>query len=122
MHAIIATGGKQYRVQEADVIEIERIPGEVGEKVTFKEVLAVGNGADLNVGAPTVEKAEVEAEIMDQFRGVKLIVFKMKRRKGLPQETGAPPGTYQGQNFRHQGRMTIVFPENQARSRERRRP
>ncbi len=88
MHAIIATGGKQYRVQEADVIDIERIPGEVGEKVTFKEVLAVGNGAEISVGSPTVEKAEVEAEIMDQFRGEKLIVFKMKRRKGYRKKKG----------------------------------
>lgn len=82
MYAVIATGGKQYKVQEQEIIAVERIEGEAGAKVPFTQVLAFGEGADLSVGAPYVEGAKVEAEIVEQFRGPKLIAFKMKRRKG----------------------------------------
>ncbi len=88
MYAVIATGGKQFKVQEKDVVAIEKLNGEVGSKVTFTEVLAMGEGADLKVGAPTIEGAKVEAEIIDQFRGPKLIAFKMKRRKGYRKRKG----------------------------------
>ena len=82
MYAVIATGGKQFKVQEKDVVAIEKLAGDIGSKVTFTEVLAMGEGADIKVGTPTIEGAKVEAEIIDQFRGPKLIAFKMKRRKG----------------------------------------
>ena len=71
MYAVIATGGKQLKVQEQDVVAVERLEGEVGAKVTFTEVLA-----------------KVEAEIVEQFRGPKLIAFKMKRRKGCRKRKG----------------------------------
>ena len=89
MYAIIKTGGKQYKVKAEDCLDIERLTGEAGSKVTFAEVLAVGeeNGA-LNVGTPTVSGAQVEAEIVDQFRGKKVIAFKMKRRMGYRKTRG----------------------------------
>lgn len=88
MYAVIATGGKQFKVQEKDVVAIEKLAGDIGSKVTFTEVLAMGEGADIKVGTPTIEGAKVEAEIIDQFRGPKLIAFKMKRRKGYRKRKG----------------------------------
>jgi large subunit ribosomal protein L21 len=89
MYAIMATGGKQYKVKVDDVIEIERVGGEAGDKITFDEVLAIGEeGGELNVGTPKLENAAVEAEVVDQFRGKKLIAFKMKRRKGYRRKIG----------------------------------
>jgi large subunit ribosomal protein L21 len=89
MYAIMATGGKQYKVKVDDVIEIERIPGEAGEKITFDEVLAIGEeGGELNVGTPKLENAVVEAEFVSQYRGPKLVVFKMKKRKGYRRKKG----------------------------------
>ena len=88
MYAVIATGGKQFKVQEKDVVAIEKLAGDIGSKVTFTEVLAMGEGADIKVGTPTIEGAKVEAEIIDHFRGPKLIAFKMKRRKGYRKRKG----------------------------------
>lgn len=88
MYAVIATGGKQFKVQEQDIVTMERIEGETGAKVTFGEVLAVGEGADLKVGSPFVADAKVEGEIVEQLRGPKLIAFKMKRRKGYRKRKG----------------------------------
>ena len=89
MYAIMATGGKQYKVKVDDVIEIERLQGEAGDKITFDEVLAVGEeGGELKVGTPQLENAAVEAEVVDQLRGPKLIAFKMKRRKGYRRKVG----------------------------------
>ncbi len=88
MYAVIATGGKQFKVQEKDVVAVEKLAGEIGNKVTFTEVLAMGEGADVKVGTPMIEGAKVEAEIIDQFRGPKLIAFKMKRRKGYRKRKG----------------------------------
>ena len=89
MYAIMATGGKQYKVKVDDVIEIERLEGGAGDKITFDEVLAVGEeGGELKVGTPKLENAAVEAEVVDQLRGPKLIAFKMKRRKGYRRKKG----------------------------------
>lgn len=88
MYAVIATGGKQYRVMKDDVIDIERVNGDVGAKVTFDEVLLVGEGEKIECGTPLIKSAKVSAEIVDQFRGKKLTVFKMKRRKGYRKKHG----------------------------------
>ena len=88
MYAVIATGGKQFKVQDKDVVAVERLAGEIGTKVTFSQVLAMGEGAEIKVGTPVIEGAKVEAEIIDQFRGPKLIAFKMKRRKGYRKRKG----------------------------------
>jgi len=88
MYAVIVTGGKQYRVQADEIIDIESLNREVGEKIEFSKVLAIGEGKDIKIGAPTVEGAKVEAEVIDNFRGVKLVAFKMKRRKGYRRKIG----------------------------------
>ncbi|MCI6287341.1 MAG: 50S ribosomal protein L21 [Lentisphaeria bacterium] len=88
MYAVIATGGKQFKVQEQDIVTMERLEGEAGAKVSFTEVLAVGEGANLKMGSPLVEGAKVEGEIVEQLRGPKLIAFKMKRRKGYRRRKG----------------------------------
>ena len=67
---------------------MERIPGEAGAKIEITEVLAMGEGSDLKMGTPTIEGAKVQAEIVEQYRGPKLIVFKMKRRKGYRKRKG----------------------------------
>jgi len=82
MFAIIAAGGRQYRVQENDVIEINRMAGALGAQAIFDQVLAIGNEDGLRVGSPTLTGAKVEGEILGHHRGPKLTVFKMKRRKG----------------------------------------
>ena len=87
MYAIIATGGKQYKVSEGDIITIEKLGVEAGEKVTFDQVLVVG-GDDLKVGAPTVDGASVEASVVKEGRGKKVIVYKYKRKSGYHKKNG----------------------------------
>jgi len=88
MYAVIATGGKQYRVVKDDIIDIERLEGDVGKKISFDEVLVVGEGEKIECGTPLLKSAKVDAEIVEQFRGKKLVVFKMKRRKGWRRKQG----------------------------------
>ncbi len=88
MYAVIKTGGKQYRVAKDDVLEIERIAGEAGSKIEFNEVLMVGSGASVKVGAPTVSGAKVTGELVEQSRGPKLIAFKKRRRKNSRRKKG----------------------------------
>ncbi len=89
MYAVIATGGKQYRVKAEDVIDIERLEEkEAGKAIEFDKVLAVGEGEDVKLGNPYVEGAKVEAEIVEEFRGKKVIAFKMKKRKGYRKTIG----------------------------------
>jgi large subunit ribosomal protein L21 len=80
VYAIIRAGGKQYRVEQGDVVRVERLDGEVGSKVTLGEVLLVG-GDDLKVGSPTVAGASVEGTVVEHDRGAKIRVFKYKKRK-----------------------------------------
>ncbi|SFI02883.1 large subunit ribosomal protein L21 [Pseudobutyrivibrio sp. OR37] len=87
MYAIIATGGKQYKVSEGDIITIEKLGVEAGEKVTFDQVLAVSD-KELKVGAPTVEGATVEASVVKEGRGKKVIVYKYKRKTGYHKKNG----------------------------------
>ena len=87
MYAIISTGGKQLTVRSEEIVAVERLAGEVGSKITFDKVLAIGEGAGLKVGAEAAG-AKVEAEIVEHFRGPKLIAFKMKRRKGYRRRKG----------------------------------
>ena len=87
MYAIIATGGKQYKVSEGDIITIEKLGVEAGEKVTFDQVLVVG-GDDLKVGDPTVAGATVEASVAKEGRAKKVIVYKYKRKTGYHKKNG----------------------------------
>lgn len=81
MYAIIKTSGKQYKVEPDGTFEIDRIAGEAGAAVEFKDVLLVSKDGETVIGNPVISGAVVKAEIAEQFRGPKLIVFKMKRRK-----------------------------------------
>ena len=81
MFAVIETGGKQYRVAQNDIVTVERLNGEPGETVEFDRVLMMGSGDDVSVGAPTVDGAVVTAEVVDQSRTRKVLIFKKKRRK-----------------------------------------
>ena len=87
MYAIIATGGKQYRVSEGDVIYIEKIDAAVDSTVSF-DVLLVGNEGDVKVGTPFVEGVKVEGKVVGQIRGEKIIVFKYKSKKNYRRKQG----------------------------------
>ncbi len=78
MYAIIATGGKQYKVSEGDVIKVEKLDAEVGAKITFDHVLLVG-GDTVKVGTPNVDGAKVEASVVSEGKDKKVIVYKYKR-------------------------------------------
>ena len=80
MYAIIRTGGKQYRVQEGDVLRVEKLSAEVGNKVTFEDVLLVGEGEKILVGSD-LSKAKVSAVVAEEGRGKKVVIFKKRRRK-----------------------------------------
>ena len=87
MYAIIETGGKQYRVQEGDVITIEKLNAEVGEKVTFDKVLVMGEGADAKIGTPYVGE-NVYGEGVENGRGKKVIIYKYKAKKDYRKKQG----------------------------------
>lgn len=88
MLAVIKTGGKQYKVEEGTVLNIELIDAEEGSKYTFDEVLFVSDGGNVKVGTPTVSGAAVEAEVLGLTRGEKILVFKRKRRKDYRKRIG----------------------------------
>src|ERR1700761_6674795 len=81
MFAVVKTGGKQYKVDQGDVIQVEKMHGEANGKVELSEVLMLCVGAKVTVGAPFVSGAKVAAEVVSQKRSGKLIVFKKKRRQ-----------------------------------------
>jgi large subunit ribosomal protein L21 len=87
MYAVFKTGGKQYRVAQGDKLRVEKLPGNVGDAVSFDQVLLVG-GDSLKLGKPLVGGAKVEAKIVAQGRGRKLVVFKFRRRKNYRRKTG----------------------------------
>ena len=87
MYAVIRTGGKQYRVHEGDRIRVEKLPGDVGTSIDFTDILMIG-GEKVAVGTPTVKGAKVSAEITAQDKAKKVIVFKMRRRKGYRRKNG----------------------------------
>ena len=88
MFAVIKTGGKQYRVAKDDVIVIEKLDAAAGKKVTFDDVLMCGTDKDVTVGAPAVTGASVTAEVVEQRKGEKVIVFKKKRRQNYRRKKG----------------------------------
>ncbi len=88
MFAVIRSGGKQYKVAKNDVIAVEKLKGEAGSKVTLGEVLMLGKADKVTVGAPLVAGASVAAEILEQTRAKKIIVFKKKRRKDYRRKQG----------------------------------
>ena len=87
MYAIIATGGKQYRVSEGDVIYIEMIEAQVDSTVSF-DVLLMGNDGDVKIGTPVVEGVKVEGKVVGQIRGEKIVVYKYKSKKNYRRKQG----------------------------------
>ena len=88
MQAVIVTGGKQYSVKEGDVVFVEKLNAEAGETVTFDQVLAVLDGENSKFGAPTVAGASVQASVVKNGRGTKIVVFKYKPKKDSKSKQG----------------------------------
>lgn len=88
MYAVIKTGGKQYRVAQDDVLNVERLAGDAEQTIEFSDVLMVGEGDNVKVGSPTVAGAKVVAQVVEQTRGPKLIAFKKRRRKSSRRKRG----------------------------------
>jgi large subunit ribosomal protein L21 len=87
-YAVIATGGKQYRVKANDTLQVELLKAEPGQQIELKPVLALSDGATLKVGKPDIEGAKVMVTVVKHIRGEKLISFKKKRRKGFKKKKG----------------------------------
>lgn len=88
MYAIIKTGGKQFRVSEGDIIKVEKLSSEEGEKVTFDEVLMVGGDEEIKTGSPCIEGAKVEGTVLKHGKAKKVIVFKYKAKKDFRKKQG----------------------------------
>ena len=88
MYAVIKTGGKQYKVAKDDKVVVEKIAGEPGASVTLASVLLLGDGAETTAGTPFIEGASVTAEVVEQKRDKKIIVFKKQRRKNYRRKHG----------------------------------
>ena len=88
MYAVIRTGGKQETVSEGDVVKVEKLSGDAGGRIEFKDVLMIGSDKEIKVGRPTIVNAMVVGEILEQDKSKKVIAFKMKRRKGFHKKIG----------------------------------
>jgi large subunit ribosomal protein L21 len=87
-YAILRQGGHQYRVAPGDIIQIEKLDAEKGQELELEDVLALHDGAKLEFGAPRVADAQVKARVLRNGRGRKIVVFKMKKRKGYHRKQG----------------------------------
>jgi large subunit ribosomal protein L21 len=92
MHAVIQSGGKQYRVKPGDAVRVETLAAEVGAAVSFDRVLMVGDGEETRVGAPFVPGARVNATVVAHGRGTKVSIFKLRRRKHYQKSQGHRQG------------------------------
>ena len=88
MYAVIKTGGKQYKVAKDQTVKIEKLTQDVGEKVTFDDILMVADGEDIKIGQPTVKGSKVTAEVVAHGRGDKVRIIKFKRRKHYRKQQG----------------------------------
>lgn len=88
MYAVIVTGGRQYRVMQGETLRVEKLPGDVGAEIKFDQVLLVGSGEDITVGAPLVGGALVAAKIVSHGRGDKIRIIKFRRRKHHQKQMG----------------------------------
>ena len=88
MYAVIETGGKQYTVQEGDLVKVEKLDANEGDAVTFDEVLLVARDGEVNVGKPYVNDAKVEAKVLKQARARKVVVYKFKAKKNERKKKG----------------------------------
>lgn len=88
MYAVIAAGGKQYRVETGEILRVEKLKGDVGAEVAFDQVLMLGEGENVRIGRPLVEGASVKGRIVEQGKHRKIVVFKFKRRKRYRRKQG----------------------------------
>ena len=88
MYAVVNSGGKQYKVQQGQILRVEKIPGDVGNPVTFDRVLMYSDGENVSIGQPALENIAVEGHIVEQGRAKKILVFKYKRRKRYRRKKG----------------------------------
>ena len=88
MYAVIKSGGKQHRVEPGEVLELEKLDVEAGGTVNFEEVLLIGDGENIKVGAPFVDGAKVTAEVVEHGRGKKITIIKFHRRKNYRRQAG----------------------------------
>jgi len=88
MYAVVNTGGKQYKVQQGDLLRVEKISGDVGSPVTFDRVLMFSDGENVSIGQPLLDSVAVEGHIVEQGKAKKIIVFKYKRRKRSRRKNG----------------------------------
>ncbi|MBV7330378.1 50S ribosomal protein L21 [Chloroflexi bacterium TSY] len=98
MYAVVRTGGKQYRVAAGDILEVEKLEGDIGQTITLEDVLLVSNGDDVMIGQPNVEDASVHAKITGQHRGKKILVFRYRPKKRIRVRKG---------HRQHQTRLAI---------------
>lgn len=88
MYAIVNTGGKQYRIQEGQILRIEKIAGDVGSEVSFDKILMLSDGENVTIGRPVLENVLVRAQIVEQDKAKKILVFKYKKRKRYRRKQG----------------------------------
>ena len=88
MYAIVKTGGKQYKIHEGDIIRIEKIDGNIGNPISFDQVLMFSDGENTSIGQPVLDNVAVKGHIVEQGKGKKIIVFKYKRRKRFRRKQG----------------------------------
>jgi large subunit ribosomal protein L21 len=88
MYAVVATGGKQYRVEAGEILRIEKLSGDIGAAVAFDKVLMLGDGENVQIGQPLVQGATVKGHIVEQGKQKKVLVFKYKRRKRYRRKQG----------------------------------
>ncbi len=81
MYAVVKTGGKEYKISKGDILRVEKLEGKIGDQVQLNDVLMVSQEGDVHVGAPQLSNAVVLGEIVEQIKGKKVLIFKMKRRK-----------------------------------------
>ena len=88
MYAVVATGGKQYRVEEGDILRVEKLPGDIGSTVAFDKILLYADGEQVKIGQPQVDGVTVHGQIVAQGKNKKILVFKYKRRKRYRRKLG----------------------------------
>jgi len=88
MYAVVNSGGKQYKIQQGEILRVEKISGDVGSPVTFDRVLMFSDGENVNIGKPVLDSVSVEGHIVEQGKAQKIIVFKYKRRKRFRRKNG----------------------------------
>ncbi len=88
MYAIIEVGGKQYRVEKGDVIEVELLKSTLSEEIDLKNVLFINDGRTIMVGSPTIDSCLVKAKVLEELKGPKVIAYKYKRRKSYHRKVG----------------------------------